>query len=110
MESFKEYVNAGAFLNTTWSGLANLPYGPGDDTPGFPTPTMEIPTKSMSGRIRSIFYTKNPISIVLENGAVWKVTKTQWDYLVSIGKEPREGVLAQIDMNLDGTIKSVVFS
>ena len=109
MESFKEYVNAGAFLNTAWAGLASTPTGIGD-TPGFTSPTLDIPTRSISGRVRSIFYTKNPISIVLENGTVWKVSKSQWDYLVSTGKEPCEGKLAQIEMNLDGTIKSVVFS
>lgn len=105
MESFKEYVNAGAFLNSGWVGLASLP-----DTSSIPTPTLDIPTKTLTGRIRSIFYTKNPIAIVLENGSVWKVTKSQWDYLVSMGKEPREGRFAQIEMNLDGTIKSVMFS
>lgn len=108
MQSFKEYVNNGAFLNTAWVGLDNQFFGTGRSL-NLPTPTLDIPTKTITGKIRSIFYTQNPITIALENGTVWKVNKEQWDYLQSIGREPREGKMVQMDLFLDGTIKAVNF-
>jgi hypothetical protein len=75
-----------------------------------PTPPLDIPVKKIDGKIRSIFYTQNPITIALENGAVWKVNKDQWDYLVAIGREPKEGKTVHLEIYLDGTIKSVGLS
>jgi hypothetical protein len=109
LQSFKEFVNNGAFLNTAWTGFDNQTFGTGHAL-NLPTPTLDIPTKRIESRIRSIFYTQNPINIALEDGTSWKVTKEQWDYLVATGKEPREGKLAQIELFLDGTIRSVNFS
>lgn len=79
----------------------------GFNAANLPTPPSDIPVKKIGGKIRSIFYTKNPITIALESGAVWKLTKDQWDYLVAIGREPREGKTVQLEVYLDGTIKSV---
>lgn len=104
MDSFREY-----FSNTGFDGFDNQTFGIGHSL-NLPTPTLDIPAKRLEGRIRSIFYTQNPITIVLEGGAVWKVNKQQWDYLVAQGREPREGKVAQIEMFLDGTIKSVEFA
>lgn len=109
MESFKEFYNAGAFSNTAWDGFDSQTFGIGKSL-NLPTPTLEIPTKVIKGRIRSIFYTKNPITIALENGTTWKLTKEQWDYLRSVGKEPKENKEVQIELYLDGTIKAINFS
>lgn len=109
MQSFKEFINAGAFLNTAWAGIDNQTFGLGHSL-NLPTPTLDIPTKRIEGRIRSIFYNQNPITIVLENGTTWKMSKEQWDYLLGIGEEPVEGKNAQIEMFLDGTIRSVQIS
>lgn len=105
MESFRVFVEADV-LQSGWAGLGSIPFGV-NNLSGLPMPAMDIPSKNLSGRIRSIFYTMNPITIVLENGSVWKLTKEQWDYLLATGKEPREGRVVNMDMNLDGTIKSV---
>ena len=106
MQSFKEFVNNGAFLNTAWTGFDNQFFGIGKSL-NLPTPTLDIPTKRIESRIRSIWYTKNPINIVLENGTIYKLTKEQWDYLVSIGKELREGQNIAIEMFLDGTVRTI---
>lgn len=106
MESFKEFVNAGAFGNTAEKGYDTQFFGTGKSL-NLPTPTLDIPTKIISGRIRSIFYTQNPITIVIENGATWKLGKDQWDYIKSIGKEPREGKHIVLELFLDGTVKSI---
>lgn len=106
MQSFREFYNAGAYLNTGFAGLDNQFFGIGKSL-NLSTPTLEIPTKTLSGKIRSIFYTKNPITIVFENGGVWKLNMEQWRYLQSVGKEPREGKQVMLELFLDGTIKSV---
>lgn len=99
--NFKEFVNTEAFLNM------------GDDNQFFnrsltmPVPTFEIPTRTIQGTISSIYYTKNPITIVFDNGHLWKVTKEQWDNLVRSGKEPRKGKVMQVEMFLDGAVKFV---
>lgn len=105
MRSFHEFVNSGAFLNTFWKEIEN----PLDVEKrlNFPKVTFDIPTKIITGKVQNIFYTKNPICISLDNGTSWKVTKEQWDYLSHIGREPKKGKRVQLEMYLDGTIKSV---
>lgn len=105
MESFKEFVNASAFQNIQakgsdnhWVSLTGSP---------MPTPTLDIPTKTIEGNVRRINYTENPISILLDNGAMWNLTKEQWDYLRAINKEPKISSRMQIEMYLDGTVKAV---
>lgn len=92
------------FIANAWAGLADL------GTPKFPRPALNIPTKTIAGKITTIYYTQNPISICLENGAVWQVTKEQWEYLCSIGKRPKQGQNVLLDTYLDGTLKAVSLS
>jgi hypothetical protein len=106
MESFKEFVNAGAFSNTGFNQIDNQMFGIGHAL-NLPTPTLDMPTKTLQGNVRRINYTENPISIQLDSGAVWNLTKKQWDYLRTVNKEPRVNSAIQIEMYLDGTIKSV---
>ena len=108
MESFKEFFNAGA-INSGFAGLDNQFFGIGKSL-NLPTPTLDIPTRTIQGRIQSIFYTQNPITITLENGTTWKLTKEQWDYLRAIGKEPHMGKQVMLELFLDGTIKAVNFT
>lgn len=108
MESFKEYVIGGAFLNTAQSGFDSQYFGIGKSL-NQPVPTFEIPTQKIESRVTSIFYTRNPITICLEDGTTWKVTKSQWDYMKAIGSEPIKGKTAQLELCLDGTIKSARF-
>lgn len=107
--SFKEFYNAGAFLNTAQTGFDNQFFGIGHSLE-LPTPTLDLPTKQLGGRVLRINYTENPISVVFDNGAIWNMTKKQWDYLKSTNKEPRINSNMQIEMWLDGTIKSVDFA
>lgn len=104
--SFKEFVNAGAFNNTAMMGYDNQFFGIGKSL-NLPTPTMQVPTKTLKGNVRRINYTENPISIQLDTGAIWNMTKKQWDYLLAVNKEPKINSQVQIEMFLDGTIKSV---
>lgn len=106
---FKEFINNGAFLNTAWAGFDNQTFGIGHSL-NLPTPTLDIPTKRIESRIRSIFYTKNPITIVLEDGTLWKMSKEQWDTLVRSGKQPQKGKIAQIETFLNGVVKSIDFA
>lgn len=110
--AFLESYESGAFLNTSFSGIDNNFFGIGTDSSGnaaftLPSPTLDIPTRTIQSRIRQIRYTDNPICICLEDGTEWKLNKDQWDYLTSLGKEPREGLMLQMELFLDGTIKSV---
>ena len=110
--SFKQFLledSGGYFGNTATSGYDPQTFGIGRSL-NLPVPTLEIPAKHIEGRIRSIFYTQNPITIALDDGTTWKLTKSQWDYIQSQGKEIREGKRVQIEMNLDGTIKNVTFN
>ncbi len=104
--SFKEFVNAGAYQNTATTGYDNQFFGIGHSL-NLPTPTLDIPTRTLEGTVRRINYTENPISIHFDSGTVWNLTKKQWDYLLSTNKEPRIDSKMQIEMYLDGTIKSV---
>lgn len=106
MESFKEFVNSGAFQNTATTGYDNQFFGIGRAL-NLPTPTLDMPTKTLQGNVRRINYTENPISIQLDSGAIWNLTKKQWDYLRTVNKEPKVNSAIQIEMYLDGTIKSV---
>jgi hypothetical protein len=104
--SFKEFVNPGAFQNTAQMGMDNQFFGVGHSL-NLPTPTLEIPTKTVGGRISRINYTQNPISIYLTDGTVWNLSKKQWNYLLATNKEPKINGKVQIEVFLDGTIKSV---
>jgi hypothetical protein len=77
------------------------------NSPVLPTTLLEPPTRTIEGKIKDIRYTENPITIMLDNSTSWKVDKKQWDYLVSVGKEPKIGKRVQLEMFLDGTIKSI---
>lgn len=104
MLSFREFVNPGAYLNTAVAGMAGQEFG---KSLSLPVPTLDIPTRIIETRVRSITYTTNPICICLENGGTWRATKKQWEYLKSIGREPKENSRVQVELFLDGTIKSV---
>jgi hypothetical protein len=106
MQSFREFVNAGAFQNTGTTGYDNQVFGIGHSL-NLPTPTMDMPTKTLQGNVRRIKYNENPISVQLDDGSVWHLTKKQWDYLRVTNKEPQINSNIQIEMYLDGTIKSV---
>lgn len=106
MMTFREF--AGAFQDTAKTGYDTQTFGIGKSL-NLPTPTLDIPTKSVSGRIQSIFYTQNPITIVLEDGTTWKLTFEQWKYLKKLGKEPQEGKRIMMELFLDGTVKSIDF-
>lgn len=107
--TFREFVNPGAFQNTVTKGYFGTPnnagYGGTPET--LPTPTLDMPTKTVQGVVRRIVYNENPISIQLNNGTIWHLTKKQWDYLKATNKEPKINSYIQIEMFLDGTIKSV---
>jgi hypothetical protein len=103
--SFREFVNPGAFQDTSKVGIDNHFFGIGKSD--LPTPTLDLPTKTIASKVRRINYTENPISINLQDGTTWNVTKKQWDYLVAIGKTPKVNSSIQIEMYLDGTIKSL---
>lgn len=106
LTTFREFVNAGSFQDTGKTGLDNNFFGVGHAL-NMPMPTLDMPTKIIEGRIKKILYTQNPISVCLEDGTVWKATKKQWDYLRSIGREPKENLRMQLEIHLDGTIKAV---
>ena len=93
----------GSFLNTGYL-YSNPQYYTRHD---LPTPSIDIPTKLITGRIRRINYTENPISIIFDNGTHWSLVKKQWEYLTQIGCEPKEGLQFRLELFLDGTIKSV---
>lgn len=105
MMSFFEFVNSGVFNNTAMDGIDNQFFGLGR-SPVLPTPTLDLPTKSIEGIVKQIRYTENPISINLTNGTTWKLTKKQWDYLAAVNKLPRINSRVQIETFIDGTIKS----
>jgi hypothetical protein len=112
VKTFKEFlesVNPGSFLNTGWSGVDSNQFfnvGHSNDV-DLPTPTLDMPTRTISSKIRKIAYTENPISILLDNGSMWKLTKKQWDHLKSYGREPKENARVEMEMTVDGTIKSI---
>lgn len=111
MESFREYVNAGAFNNT--GAVMDTPqtFGIGKSN-NLPTPTLEIPTRTFSGTISNILYNQDPILIRVktqDKSYSWKVTKEQWNYLKKINRQPEVDKRVMIEMNLDGTIKSVSY-
>ena len=106
MTSFKEFINPGYFSDTGKDGIDNQFFGVGKSL-NMPTPTLDLPTKTLEGKVRRINYTENPISIILQDGTTWNLTKKQWDYLVSINKTPKVNSSIQIEMYLDGTIKSI---
>jgi hypothetical protein len=100
-----EFINAGAFLNTAFGNAPDNPdYYTRHD---LPTPTLDIPTNIVKSKIQQINYTENPICICLEDGTMWKLSKSQFDYLKNIGREPKEGLMIQLEIFLDGTIKAV---
>lgn len=108
--TFREFVNTGAFLNTGWTGIdpnSFINLGQHSNDFALPTPTLDVPTKTIQGKIKRIFYTENPISVILDNGSVWKLTKKQWDHLKFYGREPKENARVQIEMTVDGTIKAI---
>ena len=106
---FKEYIlselNAGAFLNTAF-GFDPQTFGMGRSL-NMPSPTLDIPTKTINSKVSKIFYTQNPICICLEDGTEWKITFKQWRYLESIGRKPKEGSRIQLELYIDGTIKAI---
>ncbi len=104
--TFREFIDAGSFGNTATTGFDNQFFGTGHSL-NLPTPTMDMPTKTLQGKVRRIKYTENPISVQLDSGAIWHLTKKQWDYLRVTNKEPKINSNIQIEMYLDGTIKSV---
>ncbi len=106
MMSFKEFVYPGALLNTGVAGIDNQFFGLGRSLE-LPTPTLDLPTRAIEGVVTRINYTENPISVNLSDGTTWNLTKKQWDYLYSTNKLPRVNSKVQIEMFLDGTIKSV---
>lgn len=110
MKSFLEYIQAGSFLNTAQVGLGAPTWGV-DHSLTLSSPTLDIPTQIISGKIRKIHYTENPIMIELEIAPNklrrWPMTKKQWEYAKSIGKEPRENMRVQMELFLDGTIKGL---
>lgn len=104
--TFKEFVNAGSFQNTGTTGYDNQMFGIGHAL-NLPTPTLDMPTKTVQGNVRRIVYNENPISVQLDDGTIWHLTKQQWDYLKATNKEPKINSNIQIEMYLDGTIKGV---
>lgn len=108
MESFKEFVQnlPGVWSNTSWEGFNNIVQGRLDGVYNHAVSTINIPTKLASGKINKIYYTKNPIEVIISDGTTLKLSKDQWDYLKQIGREPMEQKNAQIEFYLDGTIKS----
>jgi hypothetical protein len=106
IQSFREFVNAGAFQNTGTTGYDSQFWGIGHSL-SLPTPTLDMPTKTVQGTVRRIVYNENPISVQLDNGTIWHLTKQQWDYLKATNKEPKINSNIQIEMFLDGTIKGV---
>ncbi len=105
--TFKEFVNAGAFSNTAFRGLDSNQFVGSGHALNLPTPTLDMPTRTIHSTVRRIVYNENPISIQLMDGTIWNLTKKQWDYLKSTNKEPKINSNIQIEMFLDGTIKSV---
>jgi hypothetical protein len=106
MQTFREFVNAGAFQDTGSLGYDAQTFGMGHAL-NLPSLTLDPPTNVIRSKIRSIQYTENPICICLENGAIWKLTKGQWDYLKDCGREPKEGISVQMELYMDGTIKAI---
>lgn len=90
---FKEFVNQ-------WLGM---------DMPINYSPILEIPTKMITGKIIKIEYTKNPISIILDNGYTWYLTFEQWKYLCKNNKEPKKNKMIQLEIFLNGNIKNIIY-
>jgi hypothetical protein len=104
--TFREFVSSGAFSDTGKDGFDNAFFGIGHSL-DMPMPTLNLPTRNIEGRVKRINYTSNPISVVLDNGTIWNLTKQQWDYLKTTGKEPKINSSVNIEMYIDGTIKSL---
>jgi hypothetical protein len=107
MQTFREFMNTGSFGNTATRNIDQQTFGSGHSNAVSPSPTLDLPTRVVEGRIRKLIYTSNPITAVLEDGTMWKITKKQWEYLKSIDREPKENRRVQLELFLDGTIKSV---
>lgn len=101
-----ERLLPGATSNTGMTGHLNSVFGVGRSLQ-LPTPTIDIPTHLIDCKINKIFYTRTPICVVLSNGMVWRLNKQQWDFLREHGREPREGAHVNLELYLDGSIKSV---
>lgn len=109
MDSFRLFLETpGAFNNTGMTNLDSGMMGVGHSL-DLPTPTLDPPTRTIRGKVNKISYTTNPISIALDDGTNWEVSKSQWDYLKKIGREPKEGSMVQLELYMDGTIKAVDF-
>lgn len=109
MYSFRKFLesyNPGSFLNTAQNGFDNQFFGIGKSLQ-IPTPTLELPTKTLKGIVKRIVYNQDPIQIQLDTGAIWNLTKQQWDYMKFSNKEPKINSSIQITTSLDGTIQSV---
>lgn len=101
MEGFKQF----AMMPAAFQDSGKMDIGPQRHY-DLPTPTTEIPTKSIDGTIEKIQYTTNPIAVYVA-GHKWTLTKKQWDYLKSQGKELKENQRIRIELYLNGAIKSV---
>lgn len=88
------------FFSNHWMGINNI------NLDSFP---LEIPEKTIKGKVRTIFYTENPISVVIDtdNGTpiIWKLTKKQWDYITKIKKQPKKGKNIEFSIRNNGIIK-----
>lgn len=88
------------FVNNQWTGY-------GLDIPINYSPILETPTKVITGKIISIYYTKTPISVILDNGYVWRITTEQWDFLTRHKKQPKKNQQVKLEITLDGVIKNI---
>ncbi len=98
---FKFFINefnTNAFLGMGLDGLAK----PFD----LPNPSLELPTKMIKGKIQEIKFNQNPIKITTDNGSVWHLSKGQWDYLLKNNKKPRINSEINVEVYLDGRVKS----
>lgn len=99
--NFLEYIEA--YSNTGWDDIEAMTMGQGHSM-NLPVPTFRLPTKQFTATVRRIKYNQNPIQIEFDNGVDWRVSKKQWDYLKSIGREPKENAVADVSMLSNGMI------
>jgi hypothetical protein len=101
MDSFFEY-----YSNTGWDDLHSQVFGTGHSLM-LPVPTLHIPLNRVSTKVSGIIFNHTPIIVNFDNGQQWKLTKKQWDFMKSQGKEPKINQRLEVATDLNGRVISV---
>ena len=100
---FKEFIQPGNLLSNNQQ--VNR-----EQIPNLPAITLDLPTKKITSKITDIKYNQNPIVISFADGTRWTLIKKQWDYLISTGNKPKINSKIELEMYLDGSVKTCKIS